>query len=209
MRANILAALAVAVPLTLAGCTSPTIVNNDEPRPEAAATPTTTAAPALNSTNLANGFDYGLPVDGVTQYFFTTPSGRWQCAIVPRVRAGCQATGGADLDVAGAPDKVPGPDGEDTAPNAIVLDRDGDAIFSAVEGTPFAPEPGPAVVLRFNQILAAAGFRCNVQEESGISCLSERSGKGFTFSTEAFTPRYVDVPVGAPIPAPTTTRTTG
>ncbi|WP_422746767.1 hypothetical protein ACN27E_04105 [Mycobacterium sp. WMMD1722] len=209
MRANILTTLALTLPLALAGCTTPTIVNNDEPRPEPAAQPTTTAAPARNSTNLVNAFDYGVPVDGVTRYFFTTPSGRWQCAIVPRVRAGCQAAGGADLDFPGTPESVPGPDGEPTAPNVIEISRDGDTAFAAVEGTPFEPEPGPANVLQFNQILAAAGFRCNVQEASGISCLSERSGKGFAFSTEAFTPQYLEVPAGAPTATPTTTRTTG
>jgi hypothetical protein len=52
-------------------------------------------------------------------------------------------------------------------------------------------------VLRFNRILAAAGFRCNVQE-SGVSCLSETSGKGFTFSAEGYTPQYTDVPANAP-----------
>ena len=57
--------------------------------------------------------------------------------------------------------------------------------------------PGPANSLQFNRILAAAGFRCNVQE-SGVSCLSESSGKGFTFSAEGFTPQYTDVPAGAP-----------
>ena len=57
--------------------------------------------------------------------------------------------------------------------------------------------PGPAKVLQFNRILAAAGFRCNVQE-SGVSCLSELSGKGFTFSADGYTPQYTDVPADAP-----------
>ncbi|MBO0676017.1 hypothetical protein JRC04_00920 [Mycolicibacterium sp. S2-37] len=205
MRAKILTTLAVTTALMTVGCTTPTVVNNDEPRPSAAAGPTSTAAPALNSTNLVNAFYYGAPVDGVTQYFFTTPSGRWQCAIVPRIQAGCQAADGADLDVPGAPETVLDAAGQETTPNAIVLNRDGDAAFAALEGAPFDPEPGPANVLQFNQVLAAAGFRCNVQEASGISCLSERSGKGFAFSTEAFVPQYLEVPAGAPIAPPTST----
>lgn len=194
--------------LTVTACSAPTVVNDDSPRPEAPAVSTPHTPPPGNTTNLVNGFYYGAPAGGVTQYFFTTPSGRWQCAVVPRVQAGCQATGGDALDIAGAPETVLDAAGEETAPNAIVVGRDGEPAFVAVDGTPFAPDPGPANTLEFNQILAVAGFRCNVQEVSGISCLSERSGRGFTFSTEGFTPQYTDVPPGAPI-APPTTRTTG
>ena len=53
-------------------------------------------------------------------------------------------------------------------------------------------------MLPFNRILAVAGFRCNVQESSGISCLSETSGAGFTFSAEEYATSYVDVPPDAP-----------
>jgi hypothetical protein len=193
---------AVAAALALTGCGGPTVVNNDEPRPETpqAAPP---PPPPLNNTNLVNGFYYGAPVNGTTQYFFTTPSGRWQCHIVPRVQAGCQATGGDDLDIPGAPETVLDATGEEATPNAVVVSRDGDPAFIAVEGTPFAPDPGPANTLGFNQVLAVAGFRCNVQEATGISCVSERSRRGFTFSAEGFMPQYVDVPAGAPITPPT------
>lgn len=200
MRVEIWAVAATA--LTLTGCSGSTIVNNDEPRPEPPPAPAP-APPPLSGTNLVNGFFYGAPVNGVTQYFFTTPSGRWQCAIVPRVQAGCQATGGDGLDIPGAPETVLDAAGEETAPTAVVVGRDGDPAFIAVEGTPFAPDPGPANTLGFNQVLAVAGFRCNVQEVSGISCVSERSRRGFTFSAEGFTPQYVDVPAGAPITPPT------
>ena len=43
-----------------------------------------------------------------------------------------------------------------------------------------------------------AGFRCNVHEASGISCMSELSGKGFTFSAEGYITTYIDVPADAP-----------
>ncbi|HEX2212148.1 MAG TPA: hypothetical protein VHH12_01525, partial [Mycobacterium sp.] len=49
----------------------------------------------------------------------------------------------------------------------------------------------------FNRILVAAGFRCNVQE-SGVSCMSEASGKGFSFAPEGFVPHYTEVPADAP-----------
>jgi hypothetical protein len=52
--------------------------------------------------------------------------------------------------------------------------------------------------LPFNRILAVAGFRCNVQESAGVACMSEISGKGFTFSQDGFVPQYTDVPANAP-----------
>ena len=41
-------------------------------------------------------------------------------------------------------------------------------------------------------------FRCNLQESKGVSCLSEESGKGFTFSADGFTLQYTEVPLDAP-----------
>ena len=67
----------------------------------------------------------------------------------------------------------------------------------ALDAPEFTLDPGPATVLPFNRILAVAGFRCNVQE-SGVSCISERSGKGFTFSDDGVFPQYTDVPADAP-----------
>jgi hypothetical protein len=88
--------------------------------------------------------------------------------------------------------------GQPATPNAIVVPREGDPRFAALEQPEFWLNPGPAKVLPFNRILAAAGFRCNVQESSGVSCVSERSGRGFTFSAEGYAPQYTDVPAGAP-----------
>lgn len=202
MRAStpIPAALAVAA---LAGCGGPTIVNTDEPRPAPSASATAPPAPPLNSANLANAFAFGAPVEGTTRYFFTTPSGRWNCAVVPRVQVGCQAAGGAALGIDGAPETVTDAAGEESAPNAIVVGRDGEPAFVALDNSPFVLET--AQVLQFNQILAVAGFRCNVQEASGVSCLSERSGRGFTFSAEGYAPQYTDVPAGAVLAPPTST----
>jgi hypothetical protein len=78
--------------------------------------------------------------------------------------------------------------------NAIVVEREGDARFVALEQPEFGLNPGPANTLQFNRTLAVAGFRCNVQEEAGVSCASELTGQGFTFSAEGFVPRYTDVP---------------
>ena len=82
-------------------------------------------------------------------------------------------------------------------PPLVAVDREGDPQFVALEQPEFWLVPGPANALQFNKILAAAGFRCNVQE-SGVSCRSETSGKGFTFSARGYTPQYTDVPANAP-----------
>jgi hypothetical protein len=203
MRTSTVISAAMAL-MSLAACTGPAVVTTDDAGPPASASPTA-APPPLNSANLVNAFQFGAPVDGFTQYFFTTPSGRWECAVVPRVRAGCQAAEGAGLGIEGAPESVTDVAGEQAAPNAIVITRDGEPAFVALEDAPFRKDSGAAEVLRFNQILAVAGFRCNVQEASGVSCVSERSGRGFTFSAEGYAPQYTDVPAGAVVTPPTST----
>ncbi|MFB1298317.1 hypothetical protein ACAG24_022645 [Mycobacterium sp. pW049] len=197
MRVLTCAGLAAAV--LAAGCGAPRVVTTDETsatRTAAAAPPPTTTRPS--NAHLANAFDFAADVAGQTGYYFASPSGRWECAIIPRTSAGCQNAQSADIGIGGAPEQVPGPDGEPDAPNAILVDRTGEVRFVAKPAPGFALDPGPATELPFNRILAVAGFRCNIQEATGISCLSELSGKGFTFSAESYTTTYTDVPPGAP-----------
>jgi len=102
------------------------------------------------------------------------------------------------MGITGEPESVPHAAGEAAPPNALQVLREGDAKFVALDQPEFTLDPEPANVLPFNRTLAAAGFRCNVQEATGVSCLSEFSGKGFTFSRDDFTPQYTDVPVDVP-----------
>lgn len=187
--------MSVAAVLTIAavGCSGERIVNTDEPRPTTQVSTSPPPPPAPSSAHLVNAFDYVAHPNGAAVYYFTTPSGRWACAIVPRVKAGCQsATGWASgMGIADAPEAVPDASGQDTTPNAVVIEREGDARFVALDEPEFAADA--AKTLEFNRILAAAGFRCNVQE-SGVSCMSEASGKGFAFSAQEFTPHYNEVP---------------
>lgn len=192
-----LTVIAATALLAVTGCTTETVVNTGEW--ESATATSTSAPPPLPPTNpalLANAFDFVEHPNGQAAYYFSTPSGRWECAILPRDKAGCQATGGA-LSIAGAPDTVPSAAGEETPPNAIVVEPQGDAQFVAVDEAEFTP-PKPAVVLPFNRTLIVARFRCNIQEETGVSCLSEESGKGFTFSADGYVPQYTEVPLDAP-----------
>ncbi|WP_414688408.1 hypothetical protein [Mycobacterium sp.] len=183
-------AAVLGVAFLAAGCSGQRVVNTGEPRvhPE---TPAASAAPSPPPSNvhLVDAFEYVAHVNGSAGYYFTTPSGKWRCAIFPRAKAGCQS---ANSWASGL-----GVDGEPDAVNAIVVEREGDPRFVSLEQPEFALDPGPANTLPFNRILAAAGFRCNVQE-SGVSCLSEFTSKGFTFSAEGYTLQYTDVPPAAP-----------
>jgi hypothetical protein len=183
--------------LAVAGCSTVRVVDTGEPPATPARTDTAPPLPPVNNAHLVDAFDYVSHPGGEAGYYFTTPSGRWHCAILPRVLAGCQSSAGG-LGIAGEPDTVPNAAGEDTTPNAIVIEPDGDAHFAALDEPGLSLIPGPANVLEFNRTLIAARFRCNVQEAVGVSCLSEQSGKGFTFSEEGFTPSYNEVPVDAP-----------
>ncbi len=197
MRAIILTSAALMV---VTGCTSERVVNTSEyETATSSATSITQAPPPLPPTSpslLADTAEFTQGSDGKTAYYFSTPSGRWQCAILPKDKAGCEGTG-STLSIADAPDTVPNADGQQTPPDAIVVTAQGDARFVAVDPAQFAP-PVPASVLPFNRTLAVAGFRCNIQETTGVSCLSEQSGKGFTFSADGFNLQYSEVPLDAP-----------
>lgn len=188
MRLVFVAALAV---LT-AACANTAIVNNGDPPPE---TPATAAPPPIGprEPNLVDAHEYYVATDQVKGYYFTTPSGKWNCAILPHSTAGCQAAGGAQaLGVTGAPETVRTPDGGAVAPNAIAVGDEGEPGFVWVQRPGFVLASAKALDL--NTTLAAAGFRCNVQERTGVSCQNEMSQKGFTFSSDGYLPHYTPVP---------------
>lgn len=195
LTAAILTVVTAAV--TSTGCSSDTIVNTDDaPTPtHVTAPPAPPPSPRPTNEHLANAFDYAAQAtDSETAYYFTSPSKRWVCAIFPRKTAGCQSSTGSTIALEGAPTSVPGPQDVDTVPNAIEVDGAADARFASVDAPGYALVPGPATVLPFGEVLAVAAFRCNVQEATGISCLSEKTGKGFTFSADGYTFQYTDLP---------------
>jgi len=156
------------------------------------AAPTTTARPS--NANLVNAFDFYAQSGGDPGYFFTSPSGAWRCAIIPHEQAGCRsAKSTAAIGVKGAPETIADATGTQVPPNALVVGSTGDASFAKVDATAFVRDAGPDQTLQFGQILAAAGFRCNVQD-LGISCRSDTSTSGFTFSGDGFTLSYTDLP---------------
>lgn len=154
---------------------------------------TSTARPS--NEKLLNAFDYYVTSDATTGYYFVTPSGSWRCVIVPLVSVGCQsANSPARIGVAGAPQTVTDDKGQSVAPNAIVARTMGDPEFASMPATMFKPPTGTAKTLPYNKVLAAAGFRCNVQEQVGVSCLSEEAENGFTFAADKVSWQYTDVP---------------
>lgn len=189
--------LTAAAALVLTGCSSGVVNTGEWATFPTTAAPVEAPLPPVNPTHLANAFAFAGYPSQQAAYYFTTPSGRWQCAILPRDKAGCQAAGGSALAVTGAPDEVSDADGEQVPPNAIVIGPDGDPYFAALDEPGFMP-PQSANVLPFNRTLIVARFRCNVQESTGVSCVSEQSGQGFTFSSDEFRPQYTEVPPDAP-----------
>lgn len=176
------------------------MVNTKEtPTPvEAQAAPTSTARPS--NEKLLNAFDYYIPGDSNpgdsnAGYYFITPSGSWRCVIVPLTWVGCQsAKSPARIGITGAPQTVADDKGQNVAPNAIVARTIGDPAFASMPAAMFKPPTGTAKTLPYNKVLAAAGFRCNVQEQVGVSCLSEEAESGFTFAADKFSWQYTDVP---------------
>jgi len=178
-----------ALAMLAAGCADQPVINTSETPAQPAAAPPVAPSALPSNAHLVNAFDYVGHAGESTGYYFTTPSGKWRCAILTRTKAGCQASSSWQSGL--------GVEGEPESTNALVVDEQGDPQFVTLDQPEFSLESGTAKALPFNRILAAAGFRCNVQE-SGVSCLSELSGKGFTFSADGFVPQYTDVPANAP-----------
>jgi hypothetical protein len=185
--------IAAAVVVAAVGCSSQIVNTGDTTQQtEPPSVPTSSTRPS--NDKLVNAFDYYTSSDGRAGYYFTTPSASWRCVIVPRTWAGCQsAASPTSIGIQGAPQSVTDDQGKTATPNSIVVRTEGDPQFASLPSDQFKLVPGPAKTLQFNKILAAAGFRCNVQEV-GVSCISEETDKGFTFSATGATWQYSDVP---------------
>lgn len=166
--------------------------------------------PPAAALSLVDPAVYAWQEGGLQGFFFTTPSGLWRCAILADSTqggsddqmAGCQPSSSMPMNVAGAP-SVPDHYSRDaTAPNAILVNATEDARFASLSQALFW-RYDTTPVLSYGQTLSTNGFSCNVQE-SGVSCRSDRSGKGFTFSTFGYQFEYIEAH-GAATPEPTVT----
>ena len=73
----------------LAGCSGPTVVNTSEAPAQPAVAPHVESSPPPSNAHLVNAFDYVGRAGDITGYYFTTPSGKWRCAILTRTTVGC------------------------------------------------------------------------------------------------------------------------
>ena len=163
-----LAVCALTAALTVS-CASTVVVNTGE-SPSGAETTVSPSPTGRSDPNLVNAHDFYVEADGPTGYYFTTPSGKWICAILPRSQAGCQTAAGAQrLGIPGEPDTVPGPDGAAVAPNAIAVGDEAEPGFTWLDAPGISLKSAKPLTLDFNKTLAAAGSRCNVQD-AGVSC---------------------------------------
>ncbi|MGW5515729.1 hypothetical protein [Nocardia africana] len=127
---------------------------------------------------------------GIDGYYFTTPTGRWHCAIIvggdPHM-AGCQAAThtGAGIGVKGAPTVENHYSHKQVPPDTILIERGGEPRFAVLGQAVFRLAPDAAKVLPYNTSLSADGFTCTARE-AGVSCGDDVSRKAFTFSTEGF-----------------------
>jgi hypothetical protein len=184
----LLAFAAVLIP----SCTNNTVVNTGEsPHTETVATPSPPAGRV--DPNLVDAHDYYVVTDGIKGYYFATPSGKWNCAIIPHEKVGCQTAGGQGMGIPGQPTTVQTSGGDTVAPNAIAVGDETEPGFTWIDRPGFALASGKPLVLDFNKTLAAAGFRCNVQQSAGVSCQNETTHKGFTFSGDGFVLHYTPV----------------
>ncbi len=184
----------VALTAVLASACADSVVVNSGESPPSTATTASAAPTGRTDPNLVNGHDFYVTADDLKGYYFTTPSGRWSCAILPHSKAGCQVGSGAqDMSIPGEPDTVVGADGQAMAPNAIAVADEGDAGFTWLPRPGFSVKSGEPLILDFGKTLAAAGFRCNVQQ-AGMSCMNESTKNGFTFSATGYSLRYTPVP---------------
>jgi hypothetical protein len=184
-----------AAALALAACSSPIVTTNDTGQ-QTGQSIATTASTRPSNDKLVNAFDFYTRTDDIRSgYYFTSPSGNWRCVIVPRTWAGCQSSASIGrIAVAGAPQNVTDDRGQSVTPNSIVVRTLGDPQFAAMPADQFKQPSATTKTLPFNKILVAAGFRCNVTQVAGIACLSEQTGKGFTFSNTGVSWQYTDVP---------------
>lgn len=157
-----------------------------------AAAATSVALPdmAVPGTPPADARAYFANSGGINGYYFTTPTGRWHCAIIvggdPHM-AGCQpATNtGAGIGVKGAPTVESNYSHKQVPPDTILIERGSEPRFAVLRQAVFRLAPQEAKVLPYNTSLSADGFTCTARD-SGVSCADDASRKGFTFSTEGF-----------------------
>ena len=132
-----------------------------------------------------NPVDYGVGGN----YYFTSPSGKWQCAILaalPESETGCHGPFPASVP------RVPGSGAPDTmvAPNAVVMStRNQKAMLISMGDARFYPESRNSRALPYGRALTVGPITCTIDEATGVSCDDTKTYHGFTVSETAVTLR--------------------
>ncbi|QCB52148.1 hypothetical protein E5720_15450 [Rhodococcus sp. PAMC28707] len=206
------AAVAAASFLVLAGCGSdvdgsataplatvdtdpPSVVRTTPatpPSPMTSAAPTTTASttPAKSTTSSPPPTADPSQYESTAGFFyFTSPSGKFECAIVVTETsiAGCHGEFPRSVPrVAGS-----GAPESSVAPNTVEITAGSPARFLSSGDPRFHRFDGPAKQLPYGLTLAipgsgrSNGLECRVEESSGVTCL-DQVGHGFTVSDKVF-----------------------
>jgi hypothetical protein len=143
--------------------------------------PTTSPAPQTVDASRFEG--------GSGFYYFTSPSGKFECAIVVTETsvAGCHGDfppTAPRVEGSGAPDSA-------VAPNTIELTAGSPARFLSSGDPRFHRFDGTARALAYGDTLAVPGsgesngLSCRVDEKTGVTC-RDQVGHGFTVSDSAF-----------------------
>lgn len=206
------AAVAAASSLVLSGCgsgvdgsaTAPlATVDTDPPSvvrttPATAPSPTTSAAPTTTASTTPDKPTTSSPPPTAdpSQYksttgffYFTSPSGKFECAIVVTETsvAGCHGEfprSAPRVAGSGAPESS-------VAPNTVEITAGSPARFLSSGDPRFHRFDGTAKELPYGLTLAVPGsgrsngLECRVEESSGVTCL-DQVGHGFTVSDKVF-----------------------
>ncbi|WP_207890909.1 hypothetical protein [Rhodococcus sp. Eu-32] len=155
-----------------------------------APTTTTTSSTAPTTTSKAPPTADASAYEGQPGfYFFTSPSGKFECAIVVTETsvAGCHG----DFPPTAPRVEGSGAPGSTVAPNTVELTAGSPARFLSSGDPRFHRFDGPARALAYGETLAVPGsgesngLSCRVDEKAGVSC-RDQVGHGFTVSDSAF-----------------------
>lgn len=153
---------------------------NSTSRPSPTTTRTTTAV-TTTPVPAAQIAEYTGNENG--SYYFTSPSGKFECAIVTTTApvAGCHGQFPPDAPA------VPSAGASGTAtPNAIRVTAEKPGEFFNAGDPAFHRFDGPAKALPYGSPLRVQGFTCTVDEHTGVTC-ETNTGHGFTVSDAAYT----------------------
>jgi hypothetical protein len=181
----------IVISTMLAGCSGSATKSNTADATSQQAPGARTSSPHVDAQ------PYFASSGGVNGYYFTSPSGKWRCAIIEdgsMAQAGCQPATNVEpgMGVRGAPNVEDKISHLQVQPNAIRVTPTNGAEFAHLGQPVFWRTDGEAKVLPYNRVLAAGGFSCNVQQ-TGVACKDDRSTQGFTFSTDGYSFTYTDV----------------